>query len=73
MLTFEVARFDTGYNCILEGPFLLMFMAVIHTAYANMKMLGTKSVITIKANQLDRLAYESTTLVHAGRFGDKAA
>jgi hypothetical protein len=31
MLTFEVASFDIGYNCILGRPFLLKFMAVIHT------------------------------------------
>jgi hypothetical protein len=30
MLMFEVASFDIGYNCILERPFLLKFMAVIH-------------------------------------------
>jgi hypothetical protein len=27
MLTFEVASFDIGYNCILGRPFLLRFMA----------------------------------------------
>jgi hypothetical protein len=31
MLIFEVASFNIGYNCILERPFLLKFMAVIHT------------------------------------------
>jgi hypothetical protein len=43
MLTFEVARFDIGYNCILGRPFLLMFIAVIHTAYATMKMLALRA------------------------------
>jgi hypothetical protein len=38
MLTFVVASFDIGYNCILGRPFLLKFMAVIHTAYATVKM-----------------------------------
>jgi hypothetical protein len=38
MLTFEVASFDIEYNCILGRPFLLRFMAVIHTAYATIKM-----------------------------------
>jgi hypothetical protein len=38
MLTFEVASFDIGYNCILEAPFLLKIMAIIHTAYATIKM-----------------------------------
>jgi hypothetical protein len=37
-LTFEVASFDISYNCILGRPFLLKFMAVIHTAYATIKM-----------------------------------
>jgi hypothetical protein len=48
MLMFEVASFDIGYNCILGRPFLLKFMAVIHTAYATMKMPRPKGVITIK-------------------------
>jgi hypothetical protein len=51
ILTFEVASFDIGYNCILRRPFLLKFMAVIHSAYATMKMLSTKNIITIKVNQ----------------------
>jgi hypothetical protein len=40
MLTFEVASFDIGYNYILGRPFLLKFMAVIHTTYATLKMSG---------------------------------
>jgi hypothetical protein len=40
MLTFEVASFDIRYNCILGRPFLLRFMAVIHIAYATIKMSG---------------------------------
>jgi hypothetical protein len=58
MLTFEVTTFDIGYNCILGRPFLLMFMAVIHTAYATMKMSGSKGIITIKTDQQDALACE---------------
>jgi hypothetical protein len=50
MMTFEVANFDIGYNYILRRPFLLKFMAVIHTAYATLKMPGPKDVITIKAD-----------------------
>jgi hypothetical protein len=42
MLTFEVASFNIGYNCILGRPFLLKFMAVMHTAYAAVKMLGPR-------------------------------
>jgi hypothetical protein len=38
MLTFEGASFNIGYNCILGRSFLLKFMAVIHTAYATVKM-----------------------------------
>jgi hypothetical protein len=70
---FEVASSDIGYNCILRRPFLLKFMAVIHTAYATMKMIGPKGVITIKANQHYALACENATLTHAKRFGEKAA
>jgi hypothetical protein len=51
MLTFKVASFNIGYNCFLERPFLLKFIAVIHTAYATMKMPSLKGVITIKASQ----------------------
>jgi hypothetical protein len=71
MLTFEVASFDIGYNFILGRHFLLKFMAVIHTAYATMKIPNTKGVITIKADQWDALACENKTLTHAGRFGEK--
>jgi hypothetical protein len=72
MLTFEVASFDIGYNYILEMYFL-KFMAIIHTTYATIKMTDPKGVITIKADQLDVLASENTSLPHAGRFGDKVA
>jgi hypothetical protein len=50
MLTFEVASFDIGYNCIRGRPFLLKFMAVIHIAYATVKMSGPRGVITLKSN-----------------------
>jgi hypothetical protein len=73
MLMFEVAWFDIEYNCILRRPFLLKFMAVIYTAYATMKMSGSKGVITIKADQCDALACENATLTHARRFGEKVA
>jgi hypothetical protein len=72
MLTFEVASFNIGYNCILERPFLLKFMAVIHTAYATIKMPGPKGVITIKSDQRDAQACENATLTHTGRFGERA-
>jgi hypothetical protein len=73
MLTFEVANFDIGYNCILGRHFLLKFRTVIHTAYVTMKMHGPKGVITIKADQRDALACENATLTHARCFGEKAA
>jgi hypothetical protein len=68
MLTFELASIDIRYNCILGRPFLLKFMAIIHTAYATIKMSGPKGVITIKSDQRDTLACENVTLSQAGRF-----
>jgi hypothetical protein len=73
MLTFEVASFDIGSNCILERPFLLRFISVIHTAYATMKMPSPKGMIMIKANQRDALACENAMLTQAGRLDKKAA
>jgi hypothetical protein len=73
MLTFEVASFDIGCNCILGRPFLLRFMVVIHIAYATIKMPGPRGVITLKSDQRDALACENATLTHAGRFGEKEA
>jgi hypothetical protein len=72
-LTFEVASFNIGYNCILGWPFLLKFMAVIHTAYATIKMPGPKGVITLKSNHRDVVACENAALTHAGKFGNKKA
>jgi hypothetical protein len=71
MLTFEVASFDIGYNCILGRPFLLKFMAVIHTTYAIIKMLGPRGVITLKSDQHDALACENVALTHARKFCKK--
>jgi hypothetical protein len=72
-LTFEVASFDIGYNCILGQPFLLMFMTVTHTPYATIKMPGPKGVITLKSDQRDAVACENVALTHAGKFGNKEA
>jgi hypothetical protein len=72
MLTFVVASFDIGYNCILGRPFLLKFMAVIHTAYVTLKMPNPKGVITIKVDQRDTLACENATLTHVGCFSKMA-
>jgi hypothetical protein len=71
MLTFEVASFDISYNCILGRPFLLKFMAVIHTAYATIKMPGPKGVITLTSDLRDAVACENAALTHAGKFGNK--
>jgi hypothetical protein len=73
MLTFEVASFNIRYNCILGRPFLLRFRAIIHTAYATIKMPGPRGVITLKLDQCDALACENVALTHAGRFGKKEA
>jgi hypothetical protein len=72
MLIFKVASFDIGYICILRRTFFLKFMAAIHTAYTTMKMPSPKGVITIKVDQWDALACENISLLHVGRFGDKA-
>jgi hypothetical protein len=72
-LTFEVASFDIGYNCILGRPFLLKFMAVIHMAYATIKMPGPKGIITITSDHRDAVACENAALTHAGKFGNKEA
>jgi hypothetical protein len=71
MLTFEVASFDIGYNCILGRPFLLKFMAVIHTAYAIIKMPGSKGIITLTSDHRDAVACENVALTQAGKFGNK--
>jgi hypothetical protein len=73
MLTFEVASFDIGYNRILGRPFLLKFMAVIHIAYATIKMPLLKGVITLKSDQRDALVCENAALTHAGRFSKEEA
>jgi hypothetical protein len=70
-IIFKVMSFDIGYNCMLGRPFLLKFMAVIHTAYATMKMPGPKGIITIKADRWDALAWENASLSHTGWFSDK--
>jgi hypothetical protein len=73
MLTFKVASFNIGYNCILAWPFQLMFTTVIHTAYATLRMPDLIGVITIKADQIDVLACKNTSLSHARSFSDKAS
>jgi hypothetical protein len=72
-LTFEVASFNIGYNCIIGRPFLLKFMAVIHTTYATIKMPGPKGVITLKSDHRDTVACENAALTHTGKFDNKEA
>jgi hypothetical protein len=50
MLPFEVVSFDIRYNYILGRRFLIKFMAVIHTAYATIKMSGPKGIIILKSD-----------------------
>jgi hypothetical protein len=59
MLTFEVASFDIGYNCILGRPFILKFTTIIHTVYATIKMPGPKGIIVLKSDPHDALACET--------------
>jgi hypothetical protein len=73
MLTFKVASFDIGYNCILGRPFLLKFMAVIHIAYATIKMPGPKGIITLKSDERSALICENAALTYAGRFDEREA
>jgi hypothetical protein len=73
MLTFKVANFDIGYNCIMRRHFLLKFMVVIHTAYATIKMPGPKDIIILKSDHRDALACENASLIHTGWFGEKEA
>jgi hypothetical protein len=72
-LTFEIASFDIGYNCILGRSLILKFMAVIHTAYATIKMPGPKGVITITSDHRDAVACENVALTHTGKFSNKEA
>jgi hypothetical protein len=48
-------------------------MAVIHTAYATIKMPCPRGVITLKSDQYDALACENAALTHAGSFDRKEA
>jgi hypothetical protein len=48
-------------------------MAVIHTAYATIKIPGPKDIIVLKSDQRDALACENATLTHDGRFSEKEA
>jgi hypothetical protein len=73
ILTFEVASFDIGHNCILGRPFFLKFMTVIQTAYAIIKMPGPRGIITLMSDHRDTIACESVALTQAGKFSNKEA
>jgi hypothetical protein len=71
MLAFKVTSFDIGYNCIFERPFLLKFMAVMHTAYAIIKMPGPRGIITLMSDHRDAIACENVALTQARKFSNK--
>jgi hypothetical protein len=48
-------------------------MAVIHTAYAIIKMPGPRGIITLTSDHRDAIACESVALTQAGKFGNKEA
>jgi hypothetical protein len=49
-LGFEVARFDCGYNTIIERPGLAKFMAIPYYPYMILKMSGPQGIITVRAD-----------------------
>jgi hypothetical protein len=46
-LRFEVARFNCGYNAIIDRPGLAKFMAILHYSYMILKMSGPQGIITV--------------------------
>ena len=61
-LTFEVADFDSAYNCILGRPFLKKFMAVTHFAYLVLKVSGPCGPMTIHGDRKGAIAFDMKTL-----------
>jgi hypothetical protein len=49
-LRFEVARFDCGYNAIIDRLGLAKFMAIPHYSYMILKMPGPQGIITARAD-----------------------
>ena len=47
ILTFEVADFESAYNCILGQSFLKKFMCVAHFAYLVLKVPGPYGLLTV--------------------------
>jgi hypothetical protein len=62
ILTFEVANFESAYNCILGRPFLKKFMVVSHFAYSVLKVLGPHSLLTIYGDRKGVVTYDMKTL-----------
>ena len=67
-LTFEVADFESPYNCILGRPFLNKFMGVIHPAYGVMKIPGPKGPIKVQADLHQAVRCDSNALAMVGHF-----
>jgi hypothetical protein len=44
------ARFDCGYNVIIDIPGLAKFMAIPHYSYMILKMSGPQGIITMRAD-----------------------
>ena len=61
-LTFEVADFDSVYNCILGRPFLKNFIAVSHFAYSVLKVPGPRGPMTIRGDQKGVVTYDMKAL-----------
>jgi hypothetical protein len=49
-LRFKVARFDCGYNTIIDRPGLAKFMAIPHYSYMILKMPGPHGIITVRVD-----------------------
>jgi len=67
-ITFEVTDLDSAYNCIFGRTFLKAFMAVLHPAYAMMKIPGPQGPITILADQAAAVKCDRKSLDMAGHF-----
>jgi DNA-binding MltR family transcriptional regulator len=60
-LTFEVADFDSAYNCILGRTFLKKFMAVAHFVYSVLKVSGPRGPITIRGDRKGAIVCDMKT------------
>ena len=61
-LTFEVADFDSAYNCILGRPFLKKFMAIVHFAYSVLKVPAPQGPLMIWGDRKGDVACDMKTL-----------